>query len=378
MLTSDAASNTIAPNSGSVNVKGAQDLPARVSADTTRSANPTMTEADLPFVSVVTPVYNGADYLGECIESVLKQSYPNLEHVIVNNASTDKTLEVALSYAARDKRVVVHDCSAFVGVIENHNRAISLMSQGSRYCKVVCADDWLYPDCLRQLVSLAEAHPTLGMVGSYSIAGGRVLWQGLPYERSIVNGRELCRATLLGGPYVFGSPTSVLYRADLTRKRPAFFPSTNPHADTSVCYECLSESDFGFVHQVLSYTRVHADSQTSSSLSHGTIKCAQIMDMARYGPQFLAQEDAKRLLAQAIDKYYSWLVPALLENRLSAEFLHEQERALAEIGLKLNHAKVAKAALLRGLEIVQQPALTLRKLSKLVQRHGKVEARYYD
>ena len=60
-----------------------------------------------PLVSVVTPVYNEEKNLAECIESVLAQTYPNWEYVIVNNCSTDRSLQIAESYAAQDKRIRV-------------------------------------------------------------------------------------------------------------------------------------------------------------------------------------------------------------------------------------------------------------------------------
>ncbi|MCB0227477.1 MAG: glycosyltransferase, partial [Anaerolineae bacterium] len=52
-----------------------------------------------PLVSVVTPVYNTDKYLADCIESVLAQSYDNWEYVIINNCSTDRSLEIAQRYA---------------------------------------------------------------------------------------------------------------------------------------------------------------------------------------------------------------------------------------------------------------------------------------
>ena len=70
-----------------------------------------------PLVSVVTPVYNMGPFLPECIESVLRQTYRNFEYIIVNNCSTDNTLEVALAYAKKDNRIKVHDEKEFVGVI---------------------------------------------------------------------------------------------------------------------------------------------------------------------------------------------------------------------------------------------------------------------
>ena len=59
-----------------------------------------------PLVSVVTPVYNGGKWLRECIESVIAQRYQNWRYTIVNNRSTDDTLEIAEHYARQDARVL--------------------------------------------------------------------------------------------------------------------------------------------------------------------------------------------------------------------------------------------------------------------------------
>jgi glycosyltransferase involved in cell wall biosynthesis len=59
-----------------------------------------------PLVSVVTPVYNGAEFLEACIESVLAQTYQNHEHIIVNDCSKDRSLEIAQSYACKDSRIL--------------------------------------------------------------------------------------------------------------------------------------------------------------------------------------------------------------------------------------------------------------------------------
>src|SRR5215472_4942209 len=98
-----------------------------------------MNRDEQPLVSIVTPLYNGGEYLAECIESVLSQTYDNYEYIIVNNCSTDCSLETALKYAAKDRRITVHANEKFVGVIENHNIAFRKISLHARFCKVVCA-----------------------------------------------------------------------------------------------------------------------------------------------------------------------------------------------------------------------------------------------
>ena len=82
--------------------------------------------SDKPLVSVVTPVYNGAAYLRECIESVLRQTYSNWEYIIVNNCSTDATQEIVEEYAKKDSRIRVHNNDVFLAIIANHNKAFRL------------------------------------------------------------------------------------------------------------------------------------------------------------------------------------------------------------------------------------------------------------
>ncbi len=115
-----------------------------------------------PLVSVVTPVFNGAKYLRACIESVLAQSYDNWDYTIVDNCSTDSTLAIAHEYAETHPQINVRSNEQFVGVVENHNRAFRSISPEAKYCKLVSADDWLYPECISKLVDLAERHPSVG------------------------------------------------------------------------------------------------------------------------------------------------------------------------------------------------------------------------
>jgi glycosyltransferase involved in cell wall biosynthesis len=334
-----------------------------------------------PFVSVITPCYNGAEFLGECIESVLKQSYREFEYLLVNNCSTDETLQIMHDYAKHDSRIRVHDNAEFLDVMVNHNHAARLMSPESAYGKFVSADDWIFPDCLRQMVEFAVAHPNVGVVCSYSIEGSRILFQGLDYHRSVVNGRELCRETLLGRqPYVLGAPTSLLYRADLIRSVREFFPwaEGDPHADVSGVYQALRTSDFGFVHQILTYTRVHPGSQTSQSFTFGRINRALLGYMKRFGPIYLTEDEFKQQLQIFSDKYYDWLAAALLENSFDQAFLEKQRKELASSDIELDTAELAKAGLRRGLQLVLHPVVTMTKLRGVRKRKGKVVARGAD
>src|SRR5690242_9640140 len=93
-----------------------------------------------PLVSVVTPFYNTAAYLSECIESVLNQTYPNFEYILADNRSTDGSFGIAESYARLDQRIRLIRYPEFVAQLPNYNRALREISKTSQYCKIVQAD----------------------------------------------------------------------------------------------------------------------------------------------------------------------------------------------------------------------------------------------
>jgi len=263
-----------------------------------------------PLVSVVTPVYNTEKYLAECIESVLAQTYSNWEYVISDNCSSDRSLEIALSYAAGDPRIRVREHDVHLGVLQNWNRSLREISTESSYCKIVHADDWLFPECLEKMVALAEEHPSVGVVGSYRLEESRVTLDGLPPHVNVIPGIELARATLLRRPYpyLFGAPTQTLFRADLVRVRDPFYDEAHLQSDVGACYDLLGESDFGFVHQVLTFTRRHNETVTSSVRRQGTYYPAQLWLHLKYGPIYLTPDEYERRLAVWLGYYAKFLV----------------------------------------------------------------------
>ena len=221
------------------------------------SFSETSNDPEYPRVSFVTPFFNTEKYLEECIESVLRQSYQNWDYVLVNNRSTDGSVKIAEKYANQfPERIRVEHNSEFLSQVQNYNHALRFISSGSRYCKVVQADDWLFPDCVKSMVAVAEAHPTVGIVAAYELEGDEVRLDGLPYPSTAVSGREICRLYFLEGKYLFGTPTSLLLRSDLVRSRDPFYEERlAPFEDGHACFDLLKAWDFGFVHQVLTFSR---------------------------------------------------------------------------------------------------------------------------
>ena len=305
-----------------------------------------MSTPAIPLVSVITPVYNGSAFLRECIESVLAQNYAHWRYTILDNRSSDDTLEIAQSYASRDDRIRVVTNGAFLPLIANHNRAMTLIDPDSVYCKPLMADDWLYPDCLEQLVRCAVAKPAVGLVCSSTHTGqDRLLFECQPSAHSpftYLSGREAGRLGLLEERYFFGSPTTMLLRADLIRKRSPFYNPCNLQADEEACYDLLRECDFGFVNRPLSYVRMHAGSHTAANYHLFSLASCHVYALARYGPAYLSPAELGQRLEQRLREYYARLALGVVELR-GADFWEFHRRMLNMIGRPLSRARLARA-----------------------------------
>jgi hypothetical protein len=118
---------------------------------------------DSPRVSVVMPVHNGGPYLEAAVDSILGQSFADLEFVIVDDGSTDSTGDVLRRYQTVDRRVrVVHQEKA--GLVASLNRGCGLAR--AAYLARMDADDIAFPDRLARQVEFLDRHPNVAVVGS--------------------------------------------------------------------------------------------------------------------------------------------------------------------------------------------------------------------
>lgn len=284
--------------------------------------------SERPLVWVVTPVYNGERYLAECIESVLEQTYDNWRYVVVDNQSTDRTAEIVGKYATSEPRISLSRNSQFLPIMANWNHALRSLPDEAKYCKVVHADDTLSPRCVERMVEVAESHPSVGIVTSYAAWGNEIRHGGVvPDTEEVVSGREICRATLEGRCYVFGSPSSLLLRADLIRARPSFYNEQNFHADTEACFDLLRTTDLGFVHDVLTRTRVHEEAMTSFASRVNTFDSGWLTILTKYGRCYLDRNEYVRRLTLRIWRYFIFLAKATLQGKFRDSHFRDHHRA---------------------------------------------------
>lgn len=115
-----------------------------------------------PLISVVVPVYNAEPFLRESLESLLGQTYGNLEFLFMENGSTDDSAAILATYAEADERAEVHRSARNRGIFANVNAGIALAR--GELVAFYHADDLYDPDTVRREFAVLDAQPELGAV----------------------------------------------------------------------------------------------------------------------------------------------------------------------------------------------------------------------
>ena len=303
------------------------------------------TYRDEPLVSIVTPFHNTESYLSQCIESVVRQTYRRWEYILVNNCSTDSSPKIAEHY--RDQypdRIRVEHNSSFLSQVQNYNHALRFVCQESSYCKLVQADDWIFPDCVKSMVQVAEAHPAVGIVSAYELEGDEVRLSGLPYPSPEVSGRQVGRLYFLKAKYLFGTPTSLLMRSEVVRSRNPFYQEIYaPFEDGHACFDILRTYNFGFVHQVLTYSRRDNESILSKIRPFGLELLLHFTMLVAHGRDYLSDEEYRNCFELAEREYFRFLSRcACARHPWSKDFWDFHRNGLASVNYTLNRRLLAK------------------------------------
>lgn len=120
-----------------------------------------------PLVSICIPTYNGEAFLQEALDSVLKQTYSNLEVVISDDASNDRTLHIISKFRDSSNLPIslYHNEPSSIGANWNN----TIINANGEYIKFLFQDDVLLPNCISEMVTVLEAHPEVGLVASKRI-----------------------------------------------------------------------------------------------------------------------------------------------------------------------------------------------------------------
>ena len=153
-----------------------------------------------PLISVIVPIFNVEEYLPKCVDSILSQSYDNLEVILVDDGSPDGCPDMCEEYRRRDTRVrVIHKENGGLSDARNVGMDIAL----GEYIFFLDSDDWLLPEGIETLYVMAEKYDADISVGNNLMAFGEKEPDRKRYDLSAIRDRSIGAHEALG--YLFSS-----------------------------------------------------------------------------------------------------------------------------------------------------------------------------
>ena len=123
----------------------------------------------MSIVDVVIPNYCYGRYLPQCVDSIVRQNVKDIRILIVDNASTDNSVDVAKELASQDKRITVIARENNLGLHASCNEGVDWAK--SKYFVILCADDLLVEGCFERALSVLEQEPDVSFAG-----GAELVW----------------------------------------------------------------------------------------------------------------------------------------------------------------------------------------------------------
>lgn len=220
-----------------------------------------------PLVSVLMPVFNAEMYIVDSINSILAQSYKNIELIILNDASTDQSGKIAQNFAKKHKNVHYFENTVNKDIAESRNILVS-KARGV-YIAWQDADDISLPDRLRLQVDYLEAHPKVGILGGwlqfFDESGGTSI-------RKYDSSDETLRKKIFRYSPV-AQPTAMI-RAVALKQAGLYGKDLSPAEDIDMSFRIGVNWEFGNLQSICLLYRRH-----DASASFSNVKKAEIITL---------------------------------------------------------------------------------------------------
>jgi glycosyltransferase involved in cell wall biosynthesis len=223
-----------------------------------------------PLVSVCLPTYNGESFIADAIDSVLKQTYRHFELIVIDDGSTDRTVDIITQMAKLDQRLKFYKNPKNLGLFENYNECIRRAA--GTYIKLFAQDDIFKPTMIQQMVEVLESDKDIAMVTcakEWLDGEGNIVPPTTPNEKKItrrfeqdmrLEGRFVMRESLRDLVNWLGEPCTIMFR-----KKDAgtgFDTRFKQIGDLDFAYRLLRNGDYYFFTEALCQFRKHTGSTT--------------------------------------------------------------------------------------------------------------------
>lgn len=225
--------------------------------------------SNYPLVSVIIPVHNGEHYIDDALRSLVGQAYPNLEIIVVDDGSTDRTFDRAAAYAPKVRCVRHASRSGSASAPRN----TGVRESRGEYVAFLDADDILLPDRVAKRAEFLSAHPEVGVVFSdyrnFSAKGqaDQSHFQSCPRLQEMLGGRRSMvlsseDATAILAQENFGISGTFMIRREVLGEEAGFEPKLRACEDFHFYYRVARHRAVGIINEVGMMRRLHSFNMT--------------------------------------------------------------------------------------------------------------------
>jgi glycosyltransferase involved in cell wall biosynthesis len=224
-----------------------------------------------PQVSICLPVYNGAKYLANSIQSAISQSFSDFELLIADDCSSDDTRQIAADFAKKDSRIKFWTNDTNLGHYGNYNACLNKAT--GKFIKLFAQDDLLAPDLLKKMVDVFENNPDISLIScarKWIDAKGQEILPVLDIEKRLtspfakdtsISGKQAIVSTLTEQVNWLGEPSNQMFRR--SHLGSGFDETFRQLGDFEYNCRLLAQGNYYFMAEKLCQFRKHLDSWTT-------------------------------------------------------------------------------------------------------------------
>lgn len=255
-----------------------------------------------PKITIITPVYNVKDYLAECINSVINQSYKEIEFFLIDDGSNDGSEKICDEYAKKDNRItVIHKHNEGQGVARN----VAIECMTGDYVLFVDSDDYLEKDAIQKMISSMKETTDL-LCCNYKVNNGiKSVEVEMLNENRFIEKNELFEL-YLDKNQIFTGPVCKLIRSSIMKQ--IKFPRMRCNEDVYILHEVFDKCKEIFLCKECFYTiRIRKDSTEHKPFSHAKMNLILACDQveaytAKHYPEYM-----NSVLKNRLNSIYSLL-----------------------------------------------------------------------
>lgn len=323
-----------------------------------------------PLLSVIVPVYNAGQYLSQCLDSIIGQTYKNLEIILVNDGSTDGSGAICDEYAHRDGRIrVIHKANGGQGMARNRGLSVAT----GDYVSFIDSDDWIDLSMYDSAISIFACSPHLAIVRY----GVRRCWQDGKESFERLNTEEVIRIqgekiiSSYGNEGCDGIMCSSVYRMEIFKESGLSYPEGIVHEDEALslsisCFLAQKKESQVYICSDIMYNYRMVAGSTVSKLAnrHVTGVCKGIDFVRSYTKEY--SKDLQQLILLQIGRMLRYYIPHWLVAGIDRSEIEGQTKSLRKLVLhSLDNLSTLERLFYRYPYFYTQASLFLQRLRRI-------------